>query len=397
MTRAERPGTRPGTDGAHIRHQRRDRDEQTHHATAEALPRRGRLHHGLDRVAAAGRDHRAGRHGHRGTEPRARAAATTPRRRRHPGDREGRHGRDREHPGRRGPVDRRPEGLRRRSRGGVVRRAGLLQDRRRSGTTPHRRGDHRHPGSSRADNNFTVDATEDAARSPTPTSRSTRSSSSCPPPVTCSTPTSRPRSSATSRPAAATPASTPRPTPSTTGPGTASSSAPTSPTTRGHPAPRPSRSRTRRTRPPQDLPAPLDAHRRVVQLPDQPARPSRARAGVAGRDAPTPRAAAPWAPTTRSPGARTTTAAAPGTPAWATPRRPTPTRRFLGHILGGIQTAAGVVDGRLQATLTPASRRSPWTSNTSNPMELDHRRRRPGVLHRPQRRGADHQAERQRR
>ena len=68
--------------------------------------------------------------------------------------------------------------------------------------------------------------------SPPPTSPSTRRWSGSPPPATCSTPPSRPRSSPTSPPAAATSASTPRPTPSTTGPGTAASSAPTSPPTR---------------------------------------------------------------------------------------------------------------------------------------------------------------------
>ena len=58
--------------------------------------------------------------------------------------------------------------------------------------------------------------------SPPPTWRSSTSSSSCQPRVTCSTTRSRPPSSATSRPAAATSASTPRRTPSTAGPGTAS-------------------------------------------------------------------------------------------------------------------------------------------------------------------------------
>ena len=65
----------------------------------------------------------------------------------------------------------------------------------------------------------------------------------------------------------------------------------------------------------------LDAHRRVVQLPHQPAA-QRPRADEPQRGAATP--AAPWA-TTRSPGARTTAAAGPGTPASATPRRATPT------------------------------------------------------------------------
>ena len=59
--------------------------------------------------------------------------------------------------------------------------------------------------------------------SPTRTSRSTTSSCSSPRRATSSTPTSRPPSSATSRPATATPASTPPPTPSTRGRGTARS------------------------------------------------------------------------------------------------------------------------------------------------------------------------------
>ena len=47
---------------------------------------------------------------------------------------------------------------------------------------------------------------------------------------------------------------------------------------------------------------------------------------------------------------------------------------FLGHILGGIQTAAGVVDSDCKATLTPSFEKVALDENTSNPMELDHRR-----------------------
>ena len=139
--------------------------------------------------------------------------------------------------------------------------------------------------SSAPTNNFTVTPPRTAARSPTPTSRSTRSSSSCPPPVTSSTPTSRPRSSATSRrgggyagihAASDTeydwpwygklvgayfnnhPAGTPT--------ATVKVEDPAHPSTAG-------------------LPAPLAAHRRVVQLPDQPAATHQVHVlAVAGRD-----------------------------------------------------------------------------------------------------------------
>ena len=43
---------------------------------------------------------------------------------------------------------------------------------------------------------------------------------------------------------------------------------------------------------------------------------------------------------------------------------------FLGHILGGIQTAAGVVDSDCKATLTPSFEKVALDENTSNPMEL---------------------------
>ncbi|MCP3420983.1 ThuA domain-containing protein [Nocardioides pinisoli] len=44
--------------------------------------------------------------------------------------------------------------------------------------------------------------------------------------------------------------------------------------------------------------------------------------------------------------------------------------KFLGHILGGIQTAAGVVDSDCKATLTSSFEKVALDENTSNPMEL---------------------------
>ncbi len=44
--------------------------------------------------------------------------------------------------------------------------------------------------------------------------------------------------------------------------------------------------------------------------------------------------------------------------------------KFLDHILGGIQTAAGVVDADCKATLTPSFEKVALDENTSNPMEL---------------------------
>ena len=44
--------------------------------------------------------------------------------------------------------------------------------------------------------------------------------------------------------------------------------------------------------------------------------------------------------------------------------------KFLGHILGGIQTAAGVVDSDCKATLEPSFEKVALDENTSNPMEL---------------------------
>ena len=136
---------------------------------------------------------------------------------------------------------------------------------------------------------------------------------------------------------------------------------------------------------------PLVALRRVVQLPDQPPR-HRPRPGQPRRDDATRPAPAPWATTTRSPGARTTTAAAPGTPAWATPSSRTPSRQFLAHLLGGIQTAAGVVDADCSATVTEQLREGRAGRQHQQPDGARHRRRRPGVLHRARRPGADRQA-----
>lgn len=44
--------------------------------------------------------------------------------------------------------------------------------------------------------------------------------------------------------------------------------------------------------------------------------------------------------------------------------------KFLGHILGGLQTAAGVVDSDCKATLQPSFEKVALDENTSNPMEL---------------------------
>ena len=49
-----------------------------------------------------------------------------------------------------------------------------------------------------------------------------------------------------------------------------------------------------------------------------------------------------WPTTIRSRGASATTAAARGTPAWATPRPRSPRRTTCKHLLGGIETAAGM-------------------------------------------------------
>ncbi len=48
--------------------------------------------------------------------------------------------------------------------------------------------------------------------------------------------------------------------------------------------------------------------------------------------------------------------------------------KFLGHILGGIKTAAGVLPSDCKATLQPSFEKVALDENTSNPMELDHRR-----------------------
>ena len=179
-------------------------------------------------------------------------------------------------------MARRGRGTGRGSRG--VRRAGLLQDCR-VPALQHRRGRRPRSSSSALPTTSPSTATEDARSSPTPTSSQYEVVIFLSTTGDVLTPTSRRRSSATSRPAAATPASTRPPTPSTTGPGTATWSAPTSTTTRPAPRTRPSRSRTRRTRPPRACRS-AGSVRRVVQLPhSQPSPPgTSARPGLAGRD-----------------------------------------------------------------------------------------------------------------
>ena len=86
---------------------------------------------------------------------------------------------------------------------------------------------------------------------------------------------------------------------------------------------------------------------------------------------PTPAAA--WAPTTRSPGARTTPAAEPGTPAWGTPTRRTPRPNFRTHLLGGIRTAAGAVDADCGPTVTSSFQQvelAKGAAETGEPMSL---------------------------
>ena len=57
----------------------------------------------------------------------------------------------------------------------------------------------------------------------------------------------------------------------------------------------------------------------------------------------------------------------------------TPSRTSCSHLLGGIETAAGVGDGRLRATLTSSFEKVTLDSNTSDPMELDVAARRAGA------------------
>ena len=117
-----------------------------------------------------------------------------------------------------------------------------------------------------------------------------------------------------------------------------------------------------------------------------------ARAGQPGRDAPTRRAPARWAPTTRSRGARTTTAAA----SWYTGSGHTiesyAEPPFLAHLLGGIQTAAGVVDADCSRVADRQLREGHAGQQHQQPDGARHRPGRPGVLHRARRPGADHQA-----
>ena len=65
----------------------------------------------------------------------------------------------------------------------------------------------------------------------------------------------------------------------------------------------------------------------------------------------TRRAPARWARTTRRPGATRTTAGDPGTRAAGIPPSRTPSRTFRGHILGGIQWAAGLAEGECGGTI----------------------------------------------
>ena len=167
----------------------------------------------------------------------------------------------------------------------------------------------------------------------------------------------------------------------------------------GHAQPRPSRSRTRRTRPP-------PACQRRWQRTDEwynfrtnpAADPHKVHVLAALDETTYTPGTARWAPTTRSPGARTTTAAA----AWYT---------GMGH------TEASYVDPaflrpparrhpdrcrrrglRLQATLTPSFEKVALDEQHLQPDGARHRRRRPGVLHRPRRRACRSSSrERQRR
>ena len=141
------------------------------------------------------------------------------------------------------------------------------------------------------------------------------------------------------RAAATTSASTRRPTPNTTGRSTASWWARTSSST-------PPSSRRPSTIEVTDHPATagpavdLDAHRRVVRLPDQPARDGHG-AGD-GRRIQLQRAAR-WAPTIRSSGrTRRRAAAARSTRRWGTRWRATPTRSSAQHLAGAIRWAAGL-------------------------------------------------------
>ena len=178
--------------------------------------------------------------------------------------------------------------------------------------------------------------------------------------ATRSTTPSRRRSSATSAAAAATWASTRRPTPSTRGPGTASWWARTSATTR--PA-RPTRDGAGRgPRPPLDAGPPGPAGTRVdewynYQAPDGAVvggggtdyspRPAASTCSPRSTSRPTARTTATRRMTTiRSRGASATTAAARGTRAWATPQASFTEAPFLKHLLGGLEVAAGAVDGR---------------------------------------------------
>ena len=208
--------------------------------------------------------------------------------------------------------------------------------------------------------------------------------------MTCSTPPSRPPSSATSRPAAATPASTPRPTPSTTGPGTATWSAPTSPATRAN---------QQATVKVEDHGAPV--HRR-------PAGPLVAASTSGTTSGPTRAATCTcWPASTRpayTPGAGAMGADHPiawcqdydGGRSWYTGGGHTQESytepQFLSHLLGGIQTAAGVAGRRLRRLADRELREGHARQQHQQPDGAGHRPGRPGVLRRARRPGADHQA-----
>ena len=162
---------------------------------------------------------------------------------------------------------------------------------------------------------------------------------------------------------------------------------------------------------------PLVPYRRVVQLPDQPAA-ARARAGQPGREELHPRR--------RRDGRRPPDRLVSGLrrrpllvhrPA-ATPRSRTPSPSSSTTCSAASRPPPVSMDADCGASQSPASRRSRWTSNTSNPMELDiapdgrvfyierdgaradhqaghrqHRDRgRPGRLHRQRGRPARHRA-----
>ena len=201
---------------------------------------------------------------------------------------------------------------------------------------------------------------------------------------------SRPPSSATSRPAAATSASTPPPTPSTTGPGTASSSARTSPRTRAN------QNATIKVEDP--------AHPSTADLP---AEWSRFDEWYNFRTNPrgTVHVLASLDETSYAPGSGAMGADHPtawcqdfdGGRSWYTGSGHTiesySEPNFLSHLLGGIETTAGVVDADCSATQDRQLREGDAGQQHAEPDGARHRARRPGVLHRARRPGAGHLAD----